>query len=108
MADLLGDGIFTVDGSMWLHQRKLSSRQFSTRFLKDYSTSIFKKNASRIVDVVSEAAETGKIIDFQASLSFIFLATVRILIEACSWVLTGFIRAFDDGFDLRSGVRNRA
>ncbi|KAJ0098821.1 hypothetical protein Patl1_19991 [Pistacia atlantica] len=33
LTDLLGDGIFAVDGDKWKHQRKLSSYEFSTKIL---------------------------------------------------------------------------
>ncbi|CAA7391778.1 unnamed protein product [Spirodela intermedia] len=65
MEALLGDGIFVVDGSKWLHQRKLSSRQFSTRFLRDYSGSVFKNNATKLAEVISDAAASDEVIDVQ-------------------------------------------
>nr|TKW06081.1 hypothetical protein SEVIR_7G218250v2 [Setaria viridis] len=39
--DLLGDGIFNVDGAKWRHQRKVASHEFSTRVLRDYSSAVF-------------------------------------------------------------------
>jgi cytochrome P450 len=35
LEDLLGDGIFNVDGAKWRHQRKAASHEFSTRVLRD-------------------------------------------------------------------------
>ncbi|KAF8762529.1 hypothetical protein HU200_009360 [Digitaria exilis] len=37
MTDLLGDGIFAVDGEKWRQQRKIASYDFSTRALRDFS-----------------------------------------------------------------------
>ncbi|CAA7392697.1 unnamed protein product [Spirodela intermedia] len=65
MEALLVDGIFLVNGSKWLHQRKLSSRHFSTRFLRDYSGSIFKTNATKLAEVISDAAASGEPVDVQ-------------------------------------------
>ncbi|PWA58107.1 cytochrome P450 [Artemisia annua] len=48
MNDLLGDGIFTIDGNKWREQRKVSSHEFSTKVLRDFSSKIFKKNAINI------------------------------------------------------------
>ncbi|KAK4559931.1 hypothetical protein RGQ29_008930 [Quercus rubra] len=45
LTDLLGDGIFTVDGEKWRHQRKESSYEFSTKILKNFSSVVFKTNA---------------------------------------------------------------
>lgn len=38
MKDLLGDGIFTVDGDQWREPRKVSSHEFSTKVLRDFSS----------------------------------------------------------------------
>ncbi|XP_010544374.1 PREDICTED: cytochrome P450 704C1-like isoform X2 [Tarenaya hassleriana] len=65
LSDLLGDGIFAVDGEKWRQQRKLSSHQFSTRFLRDYSSLIFQTNAVKLALIVSDAASSDRIIDIQ-------------------------------------------
>ncbi|KAL5727886.1 hypothetical protein ACHQM5_001030 [Ranunculus cassubicifolius] len=63
--DLLGDGIFVVDGEKWRHQRKLASYEFSTKNLRDFSSITFRANAVKLVAKVSEAASLGEIIDLQ-------------------------------------------
>ncbi|KAB1218918.1 hypothetical protein CJ030_MR3G015166 [Morella rubra] len=65
LKDLLGDGIFTVDGDKWLQQRKLSSHEFSTRMLRDFSSEIFRKNAAKLAHILSEAATSDRMIDIQ-------------------------------------------
>ncbi|KAE9600882.1 hypothetical protein Lal_00011273 [Lupinus albus] len=65
LKDLLGDGIFTVDGEKWLEQRKISSHEFSTKMLKNFSTSIFRKNAAKVANIVSEAATSNKKLEIQ-------------------------------------------
>ncbi|PKU83145.1 Cytochrome P450 704C1 [Dendrobium catenatum] len=65
MKDLLGNGIFTVDGDMWRHQRKVSSLEFSTKVLRDYSSHVFRSNAIKLSVLISEAANSSKIIDIQ-------------------------------------------
>ncbi|KAF1335555.1 Cytochrome p450, partial [Globisporangium splendens] len=35
MEDLLGNGIFTVDGMLWVHQRKTASHLFSLQMMRD-------------------------------------------------------------------------
>jgi len=63
--DLLGDGIFAVDGAKWRHQRKLASFEFSTRVLRDFSCNVFRKNAVKLVRVVLEFSNAGLVFDIQ-------------------------------------------
>ncbi|PKA52314.1 Cytochrome P450 704C1 [Apostasia shenzhenica] len=42
MKDLFGDGIFSVDGEKWRHQKKLASYEFSTKVLRDFSSIVFR------------------------------------------------------------------
>ncbi|KAG2539806.1 hypothetical protein PVAP13_9NG496200, partial [Panicum virgatum] len=65
MTDLLGDGIFAVDGDKWRQQRKMASYDFSTRALRDFSGAVFKQNAVRLAGVVSGAAAAGRPVEFQ-------------------------------------------
>lgn len=67
MKDLLGNGIFVVDGAKWLHQRKLASLQFSTKVLRDFSTVIFKSNAGKLVQNISLLSSAGKTMDLQVN-----------------------------------------
>ncbi|GLJ25956.1 hypothetical protein SUGI_0497640 [Cryptomeria japonica] len=68
MADLLGDGIFTVDGEKWKQQRKLSSLEFSTKILKDFSSVVFRKCAVELSGILLEACRTNKIVEMQGLL----------------------------------------
>ncbi|XP_058751664.1 cytochrome P450 704C1-like isoform X1 [Vicia villosa] len=65
LTDLLGDGIFTVDGAKWRHQRKSASYHFSTKLLREFSGSVFKSNAVKLAGMVSEAAISNNIIELQ-------------------------------------------
>ncbi|XP_045822513.1 cytochrome P450 704C1-like [Trifolium pratense] len=65
LEDLLGDGIFTVDGEQWRHQRKSASYQFSTKLLREFSSSVFKSNAVKLAGIVSEAAISNNTIELQ-------------------------------------------
>lgn len=68
LGDLLGDGIFAVDGEKWRQQRKVSSYEFSTKVLRDFSSAVFRKNAAKLANMLSEAAKSNKEVDIQASL----------------------------------------
>lgn len=65
LRDFLGDGIFTVDGEKWRQQRKVSSYEFSTRVLRDFSSVVFRDNAVKLANVVSEAAKSNRSMDIQ-------------------------------------------
>ena len=52
--DLLGDGIFNVDGEEWRRQRKLSSLEFSTKILRDYGSVVFRENALKLSKILLE------------------------------------------------------
>ncbi|KQJ97541.1 cytochrome P450 704C1 isoform X1 [Brachypodium distachyon] len=68
MSDLLGDGIFAVDGQKWKEQRKIASYDFSTRALRDFSGGVFNKNAAKLAHIVSDNTAAKKPMDFQGLL----------------------------------------
>nr|QWK52441.1 cytochrome P450 704A2-2 [Isatis tinctoria] len=65
LGHLLGHGIFAVDGDKWKQQRKLASFEFSARVLREFSCSVFRRNASKLVGFVTELALSGKSFDAQ-------------------------------------------
>ncbi|KAK6285540.1 hypothetical protein POUND7_011719 [Theobroma cacao] len=101
---LLGDGIFAVDGDKWRQQRKVSSYEFSTKVLRDFSTVVFRKNAAKLANIVSDAAKSNKIMDIQdlfmkSTLDSIFKVGFGVELDSvCGSNLEGkeFTAAFDD------------
>eukprot|EP00262_Sarcandra_glabra_P009522 TRINITY_DN23934_c0_g1_i1.p1 TRINITY_DN23934_c0_g1~~TRINITY_DN23934_c0_g1_i1.p1 ORF type:complete len:508 (-),score=69.42 TRINITY_DN23934_c0_g1_i1:305-1828(-) len=65
LKELFGDGIFSVDGDKWRHQRKLSSYEFSTKVSRDFSSGVFRSNAAKLVRKISEAATSEQSMDIQ-------------------------------------------
>ncbi|QCD95112.1 Cytochrome P450 [Vigna unguiculata] len=65
LTDLLGDGIFSVDGEKWLQQRKVSSYEIGTKAVRDFSLQVFKSNAVKLAGVVSKTATSNNPVDFQ-------------------------------------------
>ncbi|KAF8044300.1 hypothetical protein BT93_A2325 [Corymbia citriodora subsp. variegata] len=104
MRDLFGDGIFAVDGEKWRHQRKLASYEFSTKVLKDFSTSIFLRNAVKLIMKISAAAGAKQIIDMQnllmkSTLDSIFKVGFGVELNTLSGLDdsgNSFTKAFDD------------
>ncbi|KAJ0965294.1 hypothetical protein J5N97_026432 [Dioscorea zingiberensis] len=52
LKELLGDGIFAVDGEKWRQQRKIPSYEFSVKVLRDYSSAVFRENAAKLPEIV--------------------------------------------------------
>eukprot|EP00250_Pteridium_aquilinum_P005351 c15460_g1_i1 orf=468-2126(-) len=63
--DVLGDGIFNVDGDQWLHQRKVAILEFSSGKLRDYSTHAYRTHALKLVNVLQDAAKNNRVVDMQ-------------------------------------------
>ncbi|CAK7347948.1 unnamed protein product [Dovyalis caffra] len=104
LSGLLGDGIFTVDGDQWLQQRKVSSYEFSTKVLRDFSSVVFRKNAAKLANIVSEAAKANQSMDIQdlfmkSTLDSIFKVAFGVELDSmCGSNEEGveFSNAFDD------------
>ncbi|KAF8032413.1 hypothetical protein BT93_D1357 [Corymbia citriodora subsp. variegata] len=104
LKDLLGDGIFTVDGDKWRQQRKVSSYEFSTKVLRDFSSVVFRRNAAKLANILSEAASTNQTVDIQdlfmkSTLDSIFKVAFGVELDSmCGTSEEGaeFSRAFDN------------
>lgn len=65
--DLFGQGIFVVDGDKWRQQRKLASFEFSTRVLRDFSCSVFRKKTAKLVKTIYEFSKHNQVFDIQVT-----------------------------------------
>ncbi|KAG6468819.1 cytochrome P450 94C1-like [Zingiber officinale] len=66
LGDLLGQGIFNVDGDAWRLQRKIASLALGSVKVREYASCIVAEEiASGILPRLAAAAETGSIIDLQ-------------------------------------------
>ncbi|KAI9182468.1 hypothetical protein LWI28_025683 [Acer negundo] len=104
VTDLFGQGIFAVDGEKWKQQRKLASFEFSTRVLRDFSCVVFRRNAAKLVNAISEFAVAGRVFDMQdilmrCTLDSIFKVGFGVdlnCLDGSSKEGTEFMKAFDD------------
>ncbi|WJX92866.1 hypothetical protein P8452_74450 [Trifolium repens] len=104
ISDLFGEGIFAVDGDKWKQQRKVASYEFSTRVLRDFSCSVFRKHAAKLVKVISQFSHEGIAFDMQdlqmrCALDSIFkvgFGTELNCLEGSSKEGTEFMKAFDE------------
>ncbi|KAK4418740.1 cytochrome [Sesamum alatum] len=108
LTDLFGQGIFIVDGEKWKQQRKLASFEFSTRVLRDFSCSVFRKNAAKLVGTIYEFSKNNQVFDIQAllmrcTLDSIFKVGFGVelnCLEGSNAEGNEFIKAFDDSNEL--------
>jgi len=66
LKDFLGHGIFNVDGESWKFQRQVASHEFNTKSLRKFVETVVDTEISdRLVPILSSAAATGTVLDFQ-------------------------------------------
>ncbi|KAG0030620.1 hypothetical protein BGZ81_002423 [Podila clonocystis] len=63
--DLLGQGIFAVDGHQWKWQRKLASHVFTVKGFRTYTSEVFVQEGQKVVDYLGKIADQGRVIDLQ-------------------------------------------
>ncbi|KAD3338348.1 hypothetical protein R6Q59_027005 [Mikania micrantha] len=64
--DLLGDGIFNVDGDQWKLQRQLSSHVFSTKSLRHFVEHVVDTELNeRLLPMLTTAAANDTVVDLQ-------------------------------------------
>ncbi|KAK4385086.1 cytochrome [Sesamum angolense] len=104
---LLGDGIFTVDGERWRHQRKMSSYEFSTRNLREFSSGVFKTNAAKLARIVSAAVTSDQTIEIQdlfmkSALDSVFKVVLGVDLDSMRGTNEGsqFSKAFDEASEM--------
>ncbi|PHT39856.1 CytochromeC1 [Capsicum baccatum] len=108
LQDLLGDGIFTLDGDKWRKQRKLSSHEFSARVSRDFSSVVFRKNVAKFAHILSEAVKSNEIVDIQdlfmkATLDSIFGVAFGVELDSMSGSNEEG-KIFSDAFDKASAI----
>lgn len=102
--DLLGEGIFAVDGEKWRHQRKLASFEFSTKFLREFSSVVFQTTGAKLAKKIEEASCSAAVFDIQdllmkSTLDSIFKVGFGVELNALSGsdeFGSRFSKAFDD------------
>lgn len=63
--ELLGDGIFDVDGPEWSYQRKTASHLFARKELKGFMSEVFVRHSHLVLDKIEANASAGKSFDMQ-------------------------------------------
>nr|KYP72742.1 Cytochrome P450 94A1 [Cajanus cajan] len=66
LGDFLGQGIFNVDGELWLAQRKLASHEFSTKSLREFFMHTLEREVcERLLPVLEALSNEKKVVDLQ-------------------------------------------
>ncbi|KAG0222435.1 cytochrome P450 [Mortierella sp. GBAus27b] len=65
LAPMVGQGIFGADGEHWRWQRKLASHIFNVKSFRAYTSDVFCREAQLVIDYLSTAADTDKVVDLQ-------------------------------------------
>ncbi|GMF43050.1 unnamed protein product [Phytophthora fragariaefolia] len=68
--DLLGDGIFAVDGGKWKHQRKAASHFFSMNMVRDAMEHVVRAHCGVLTAKLKQAADGGDTLDIKRVLDF--------------------------------------
>lgn len=63
LSDLLGIGIFGVDGKLWQTQRKVSSRIFHVKNFRDFFMDVFREELVTTLEILKAHAKSGEVID---------------------------------------------
>ncbi|KAL3717389.1 hypothetical protein ACJRO7_008901 [Eucalyptus globulus] len=66
LRDVLGDGIFNIDGESWKFQRQVASHEFNTRSLRKFVENVVDAELNeRLVPLLASAAKSGSVIDME-------------------------------------------
>ncbi|KAJ7195390.1 hypothetical protein O6H91_Y511700 [Diphasiastrum complanatum] len=63
--DILGQGIFNVDGDLWHQQRKVSTVEFASSKLRDFSTHAFREHVLKLSIILLQAGKNSQVVDLQ-------------------------------------------
>ncbi|KAI5480060.1 cytochrome P450 monooxygenase [Pseudohyphozyma bogoriensis] len=65
--DVLGNGIFNVDGATWLFQRKITSRIFTGNSFREVITPAIQQDLAALETLLDHYAATGETFDLQST-----------------------------------------
>ncbi|MBA0768920.1 hypothetical protein Gotri_017694 [Gossypium trilobum] len=115
LGDLLGCGIFNVDGELWSTQRKLASHEFSTKSLREFVVKTLQEVVDdRLVPLLEAAMEAEEVLDLQdvlRRLAFDTVCKVSLGYDPCCLDLSKpvppLVKAFDTASEI-SAMRGMA
>lgn len=69
LGDFLGSGIFLSDGDAWRRHRKIASSEFSTRKIREHSSTVFREDAVQLANILNIAMAADEPVEFQVQIS---------------------------------------
>ncbi|GMF33390.1 unnamed protein product [Phytophthora fragariaefolia] len=67
--EVLGEGIFNVDGDKWRHQRRVTSHLFSMHMLKDCMNAVVREKTVKLREVLALCEERGVSVSMKSLLN---------------------------------------
>lgn len=108
LGDLLGLGIFNVDGELWNTQRKLASHEFSAKSLREFVVKTLEDQVhNRLVPLLEAAVRNDTVLDLQEILrrfAFDTICHVSLGYDPCCLDLTHPIPPLVSAFDTASEI----
>ncbi|XP_058781733.1 cytochrome P450 94B3-like [Vicia villosa] len=108
LGDLLGGGIFNVDGTLWSDQRKLLSHEFTTRSLRDFVAKTLEDEVQhRLIPLLELASNDNLVIDMQdilTRLTFEIVCKVSLGYDPCCLDLSKHVPPLLFAFDKASEI----
>ncbi|CAK8566930.1 unnamed protein product [Lathyrus sativus] len=108
LGDLLGGGIFNVDGKLWSNQRKLASHEFTTRSLKGLVEMTLEDEVQqRLIPLLESASNVNCVIDMQdvlRRLTFEIVCKVSLGYDPCCLDLSKPVPPLLYAFDKASEI----
>ncbi|KAG8371015.1 hypothetical protein BUALT_Bualt13G0043100 [Buddleja alternifolia] len=115
LSELLGNGIFNVDGELWFTQRKIASHEFTTNSLKYFVSDTVQSQLSiRLIPYISSTCNNQEVIDIQDVLrrfTFDNICNVAFGVDPASldsedndntFLSSSFVDAFDNAVEISS------
>jgi len=75
-AEILGQGIFAVDGDMWQDHRKVAAHLFSANGLRSKMERSFTEHGSKLTELLAATAGTGRVVDWQDVMAGLTFETI--------------------------------
>ncbi|CAH8358992.1 unnamed protein product [Eruca vesicaria subsp. sativa] len=107
LGDFLGDGIFNVDGNLWLKQRRLATHDFTPKSLREYVAVLRKEVQDELLSFLDAAAKDSQPFDLQELLrrfTFNIVCIVFLGIDGCSLDPSFPVSEFDRAFHTAAAV----
>ncbi|KAE8783002.1 cytochrome P450 94C1 [Hordeum vulgare] len=111
LADLLGRGIFNVDGDAWLFQRKLAAAELASPALRAFAAGVVASELrGRLLPLLHSACSSSKVLDLQdvfRRFAFDCICKISFGLDPGCLELSMPVSAFVDAFDTASMLSAR-